>query len=420
MPAPVFYRALSRLFPAAYRLAGAASKKTGRMVAGQQEALVQVRAFRERVGPKGTVVWFHAASLGEFLQAQPLLERLKAERPDWKVAVTFYSPSGYEARKNYPNADLICYLPADTPAAAKAFVGILRPHLVFWTKYDFWLNHLAEAKAQGARLVLVSAFTRPEQTRGWKKAYYQKAYQLFEAVFLQFEAALPYARKLVEGSPTEVLAVGDTRFDNVLALTQKPPGLDWVEAFRGDRKLIVFGSAWPEDLKMARRYIDVFFDARACILVVPHELSHDWVAGVQAAWNITPSVYSQTGAADNGSRVLVLDKVGMLSRLYAYARVAWVGGAFGKGLHNILEAAAWGAPVVFGPRTRKFPEAGLLAQARGAQQVQDPEHAAATLHSWVVSDAQHEAASKACREFIERNAGATERIVEYFKAKGVL
>ncbi len=419
-PVPPAYRTVSRLLPAAYRLAGLFSEKTKRMVKGQQEALERVRAFRQAVGPEAAVAWFHAASLGEFLQAQSLLERIKQERPKMKVAVTFYSPSGYEARKDYPGSDMVCYLPADTPEAARAFLSTLRPSLVFWTKYDFWLNHLSEAKAAGARLFLISAFTRPEQAQGWKKGYYAQAYQLFDAVFLQFAAALPYAQALVEGSQTEVIAVGDTRFDNVLALTEKEPGLDWVEEFRGDQKLIVFGSAWVEDLKMARLYIDLFFDEKVCILVVPHELDHDWVAEVQQAWGITPSLYSHTGAADNGSRVLVLDKVGLLSRVYAYARVAWVGGAFGKGLHNILEAAAWGAPVVFGPKTRKFPEAGLLVQARGAAQVADPKHAAATLHSWVASDAQHAVASEACRGFIRENAGATEGIVKWLKGKGIL
>jgi len=371
---------------------------------GQQEAWQKLRAFKAT--NKERPFWFHCASLGEFEQGKPILLALKARYPQVPVVVTFFSPSGYEARKTFLQADCITYLPLDAPGVAHCWVQELNPRAVFWVKYEFWLGYLAAIAGASIPLFLLAALPKAKYFTGFKSAYYLQALEYFDILFVQYQ-------ELVAILPTALQAkaqvVGDPRFDNVLAGIDAAIPIPELEAFyaASDTPVLLVGSAWPQDM-------DVLLPAlknlagQYRLLIFPHEMHPAFIAHLQAECLGPVSLF--TDGPDAYAQTLVVNAVGFLARSYRYADVAWVGGGFGKGLHNILEAAAWGKPVLHGPKTQYFPEATRLQQAGGGYPIESATDAANTL-LLLLKVADRATAGAAARAFIVSQAGATAKIV---------
>ena len=392
-------------------MAALANPKIRAMVAGQQAAIEEVKQFR--AGFSGEVIWFHCASLGEFEQGRPLMEALLQRKPDAKLAVSFYSPSGYEKRKGYDKAALLFYLPADTPANAEALIATLKPTSIFWIKYELWPNYLLTIKQNQIPAYLVSASLRPAHVQGIRGAFTKALLECFKIIFLQFEPGLKNLHKL--GLQNGVV-VGDTRFDNILALTAAKPDMPWLDDFMEGRKLVVLGSVWKEDMQRLWFWLNTFHEReRDCILLAPHEMNEQWpkileehLPGFSLAY-FSKVKHSIPANLD----ILVMDEVGNLSRIYSRAWVAWVGGGFKTGLHNILEPAGWGVPTAFGPKTHKFPEAAMLEKAKGAWHVTNEKTAAAIFEGLIRIKKDRDVAGLNARKFLEQNSGATTRILQH-------
>lgn len=351
------------------RLAAPFVRKAAAWVAGRRGLLTHIRhTLGADTAPR---VWFHCASLGEFEQGRPLLEAYRLAHPETKLVLTFFSPSGYEVRKNWPGADYIFYLPLDTHRNARAFLDLVQPRLVVFVKYEFWYHFLHETRQRGIPAVVVSAIFRPDQVffKPWG-GFFRQILASFAHIFTQNEAS---AALLRQAGIQQVSVAGDTRFDTVVATAAAPPRpLPVVDAFVADgAPVLVVGSSWPEDLPaltpLLQRYQN---DLR--VLVAPHEISETNLRLVEAALPGRVVRYSQADAATVAqARVLLFDNVGLLSQLYRFGKYAYIGGAFGKGLHNTLEAAAFGLPLFFGPTYAKFQEAVELVKLKCAVPVQN-------------------------------------------------
>ena len=358
-------------------------------------------------------VWFHCASLGEFEQGRPLLEAYRRAHPGTKLVLTFFSPSGYEVRKSWPGADYIFYLPLDTRANARAFLATVQPQLVVFVKYEFWYHFLTETHRRGVPAIVVSAIFRSNQVffRPWG-GFFRQILTRFAHIFTQNEDAAALLRSI---GIKQVSVAGDTRFDTVVATAATPPrSLPIVDAFVADgAPVLVVGSSWPEDLPallpLLRRY-----QHNLRVLVAPHEISETNLRLVEATLPGQVQRYSQaTVATVDQARILLFDNVGLLSQLYRFGQYAYIGGAFGKGLHNTLEAAAFGLPLFFGPTYAKFQEAVELVALRCAFPVQNAaELEAAFTYLWHNDEARLRL-QDAMLDYVHGHAGATDIIMNY-------
>ena len=383
--------------------------KAAAWVAGRRGLLAHIR--RTLGADAAPRVWFHCASLGEFEQGRPLLEAYRRAHPGTRLVLTFFSPSGYEIRHRWPGADYIFYLPLDTRRNARAFLDAVRPELVVFVKYEFWYHFLDEAHRRGIPAVVVSAIFREEQVffKPWG-GFFRGILTRFAHIFTQNAAS---AKLLRNAGITQVSVAGDTRFDTVVATAAAPPRpLPLVEAFVADgAPVLVVGSSWAEDLPvlvpLLRRY-----QPELRVLMAPHEISEANLRGVEAAFPGLVQRYSQADAATVAqARVLLFDNVGLLSQLYRFGRYAYVGGAFGKGLHNTLEAAAFGLPLFFGPTYAKFQEAVELVALNCAFPVRNAQELeAAFTYLW-----HHEEARLRLQDamlgYVHDHAGATRTIM---------
>ena len=356
-------------------------------------------------------VWFHCASLGEFEQGRPLINAYRQAYPGTKVVLTFFSPSGYEVRKNWPGADYIFYLPLDTQANARAFLDAVRPRLVVFVKYEFWHHFLSEAFLRRIPAVVVSAIFRPEQVffKPWG-GFFRKILGRFAHIFTQNETSA----KLLRGAGLKKVSVaGDTRFDTVVATALAPArALPLVDAFVADcAPVLVVGSSWNEDLPVLRPLLERYGE-RLRVLLAPHEVTEANLRQVEALLPGPVQRYSQAEAATVGqARILLFDNVGLLSQLYRFGEYAYVGGAFGKGLHNTLEAAAFGLPMFFGPAYSKFQEAVALVEIKGAFPVHNgAELEAAFTYLWN-NDAARLRLQDTVLDYVHDQAGATRTIM---------
>ncbi len=350
-------------------------------------------------------IWMHCASVGEFEQGRPVLEALHAAHPHRPILVTFFSPSGYEARKDLPMATHVEHLPADTPANAARFVDLVRPAAVLWVKYEFWPNMLHALRKAGTPTFLVSAIFRARQPffRCYGQAW-RAMLRCFTHVFAQDDAS----GRLLTGIGMEAVSVsGDTRFDRVLAIAgggEPPPP---VPALRGDGPTLLCGSTWPADEEVLRKALEGPGNPPRCI-VVPHELSD---AGLRATEARFPGPVVRWAAPAAGAATLLVDRMGLLARLYAHADVAYVGGGFSDGVHSLLEPAAWGVPVIFGPRHTKFAEAAGLIAAGGGFAVNDAAGLRTVLRRLLDDPAARQRAGEAAARYVRDHAGATARVV---------
>jgi len=378
------------------------NKKTRRFAEGRKNLFDHLQSeFKTNTC---RVIWVHCASLGEFEQGRPVMEKLKGEFPTYKILLTFFSPSGYEVRKNYDKADFVFYLPLDTKRNAIRFIEIAKPSLAIFIKYEFWLHYSSELKRRNIPLLSVSSIFRDSQLF-FKRygGFYKKILLNFSYFFVQNDESL---RLLKSIQIQNCMKAGDTRFDRVYEMVKKGEAIPLVEQFKGNEKLMVIGSCWPEDLDVLIPFInEKYYHLK--FIIAPHEISDSFIQ------NLTIRYSKAKDAKLENYQVLIIDNIGMLSRLYRYGEFAFIGGAFGKGLHNILEAACYGIPVFFGnKRYKKFQEARDLINRGGAFEVADYTELKEKYEA-VTEPQNFLLACEVTKQYVQENLGATEKVMEY-------
>ena len=364
------------------------------------------------------ITWFHCSSLGEFEQGRPVIEKLRSQYPDSKILLTFFSPSGFEIRKDYKGADWVFYLPLDSNGNAKRFFDIVDPSLVVFVKYDYWYYYLTECRKRNIPLLLVSGIFRQDQP--FFKSYgdlHRKMLNCFTHFFLQDKESLQLLQSI---NLKNAVVAGDTRFDRVSEIAENFKPIEEVEKFRGSSQVLVAGSTWPEDEKLIKDALTNFPDLK--LIIAPHEIHKEHINQLRS---IFPDavLYSQLIAYSSRpitSNCLIIDNIGMLSRLYHYATVTYIGGGFNKGIHNTLEAAVYGKPVLFGPNYKKFKEAIGLIETGGGICINSSTELSAILQKLINNKNELELSSKKSFDFVKQNKGATEKILDYIEANRLL
>ena len=382
------------------------NEKVRKMWRGERDAF---RILREKVDPNAKYVWFHAASLGEFEQGRPLMEQLRKDHPEYKILLTFFSPSGYEVRKNYEGADIITYLPLDTITNARRFLRTVRPVMAFFIKYEFWYNYLHILKHRHIPVYSVSSIFRPEQVFfKWYGCQYRPVLNCFTHFFVQNEVSKELLAKI---GITSVDVVGDTRFDRVLQIKEAAKQLPLVEAFVKDApQVFVAGSSWPPDEEIFIKYFSTHKNWK--LIIAPHVIGEDHLKQIEKLLEGRKVIRYTEATEENvqDAEVLIINCFGLLSSIYHYGHVAYVGGGFGVGIHNLLEAAVWDVPVFFGPNNQKFQEAQGL-KTSGGFEINNYEEFAAQMDKFA-SDADYlaEQGHKA-GHFVKGQSGATDKVL---------
>ena len=374
------------------------------------------RILREKIDRNAKYIWFHASSLGEFEQGRPMMEKIKQEHPDYKILLTFFSPSGYEVRKNYNGADVICYLPFDTPFRVKKFLRLANPVMAVFIKYEFWGNYLHELKKRGIPVYIISAIFRPDQLFfQWFGAPYRKMLYNFTHLFVQDERS---KELLAEFDIRNVTVCGDTRFDRVLDICRQARELPNVERFVKNEKgeqvqTLIAGSSWPQDEDIFIPYFNKHPELK--LIIAPHEIHQEHLTYIESLLK-RPSVRLSEVLQDNHllerKDCLIVDSFGMLSSIYRYGTIAYIGGGFGAGIHNTLEAAVYGIPVLFGPRYQKFKEARDLIKVGGGFSISSKEEFTDKMDELLINQQTLATAGKSAGNFVSGNAGATEQILK--------
>ena len=418
------------------------NKKIKKMWRGEREA---VDLLKEKVDPTAKYVWFHAASLGEFEQGRPLIEQLRATHPEYKILLTFFSPSGYEVRKNYEGADIVCYLPLDTIRNARRFLRAVHPVMAFFIKYEFWYNYLHILRHRGMPVYSVSSIFRPGQVFfKWYGRNYAKVLRCITHFFVQNEVSL----KLLKGiGIDEATVVGDTRFDRVLQIKEQAKKLPIVEAFKGINgkgdackddlsenackgdlsedvckdnlsengckgcKVFVAGSSWQPDEDIFIRFFNDHPDWK--LIIAPHVIGEDHLAYILDKLQMKAVRYTQaTEQSAAEARCLIIDCFGLLSTIYRYGEIAYVGGGFGVGIHNVPEAAVWGVPVLFGPNNKRFQEAQDLLACKGSFEVTDYDSFNTIISRLISDDKFRHQCGEASANYVKSRSGATDIIMK--------
>ena len=399
------------------------NEKVRKMWRGEREAF---KILKQKVDPNAKYIWFHAASLGEFEQGRPLMERIRKEYPQYKILLTFYSPSGYEVRKNYEGADIICYMPVDTRLNAIRFLRLVRPVMAFFIKYEFWSNFLHILKYRNIPTYSVSSIFREDQVFfKWYGRSYAGVLKCFTRFFVQNEES----KRLLEGiGITAVDVVGDTRFDRVLQIKEAAKQLPICEAFRTgvassqsadiphhDFKVFVAGSSWPPDENIFIPFFNEHKDWR--LLIAPHVIAEEHLKLILSLIKGKKVVrYTQTTPEEAAEAdVLIIDCFGLLSSMYNYGDVAYIGGGFGVGIHNTLEAAVWNMPVIFGPNNKKFQEAQGLLKSGGGFEINTYEDFSSLMSSLMNDETFLKQAGDKAGAFVAHLAGATDKVLASVK-----
>ena len=364
--------------------------------------------MRESIDPSAPTIWVHVASLGEFEQGRPIIEKIKAERPEYKILLTFFSPSGYEIRKNYPGADYIFYLPLDTPSNAREFLDIVKPQMAVFVKYEYWINLLAELKNRNIPTYIVSAIFRRDSIFFRSTGnMWREALKSFELLFVQDDNSKSL---LAELGHENVVVAGDTRFDRVAQIAAAAKRIDLIEQFKGDSRLFVAGSSWGPDEELIVRLANE--NPTIKFIVAPHEMEQARMAKIEQSAVGGAVRYTNIDGDISDKQILILDTMGMLSSVYGYADFSYIGGGFGVGIHNTLEAATFGLPIAFGPNYQKFKEARDMIALGGATSVSNYEE----LERWFAplrDDSEHLAAvSQISKDYTARNQGATDKFFD--------
>ena len=375
--------------------------------------------LREKIDRNAKYIWFHASSLGEFEQGRPMMEKIKAEHPEYKILLTFFSPSGYEVRKNYNGADVICYLPFDTPYRVKKFLNLANPSIAVFIKYEFWGNYLQELKHRNIPVYIISSIFRRDQLFfQWFGYPYRKMLYCFTHLFVQDDRS---AALLKEFGITNVTVTGDTRFDRVLDVRNQARELSPVEHFvceggKEKRLTLVAGSSWLQDEEILIPYFNEHPEMK--LIIAPHEIHREHLMYIESLLK-RPSVRLSDVFHDQslaeGKDCLIVDSFGLLSSIYRYGTIAYIGGGFGAGIHNTLEAAVYGIPVLFGPKYHKFKEAKDLIKVGGGFSVSDKQSFCEKMDELLTYHEVLEAAGESAGQFVNGNAGATDKILRIIK-----
>ncbi|MBR3759115.1 MAG: 3-deoxy-D-manno-octulosonic acid transferase [Bacteroidaceae bacterium] len=400
------------LYLLAVKFVGLFSKKVKLMRKGHKQVF---DILRQSIDKDSQYLWFHAASLGEFEQGRPLIERIRKRYPQYKILLTFFSPSGYEVRKNYEGADVICYLPFDTPRNVRRFLDLARPSMAFFIKYEFWQNYMKGLQRRGIPTYSVSSIFRPNQVFfRWYGGQYYKVLTRITHFFVQNEESL---RLLATRGVTNATVVGDTRFDRVLEIHQAARQLPLVERFKGDcNKVLVAGSSWQPDEELFIDYFNRHPEMK--LIIAPHVVDENHLAWIESRLNRPSMRYTRAlGTNADLSRVdcLIIDCYGLLSSIYRYGEISYVGGGFGVGIHNVLEAAVYGIPVLFGPNNQRFREARQLLAEGGAFEIHDATGFAATMDRLFADEAFLAQSGECAGRYVKDNAGAADAVLEAIK-----
>ena len=355
------------------------------------------------------VIWFHVASLGEFEQGRPVMEEIKHRYNHYKILLTFFSPSGFEIRKNYNGADYIFYLPLDTKYNARRFIRLVKPTMAFFVKYEFWYYYIHELDNNQIPVYLISAIFRPGQVFfSWYGGWFRKMLYCFNHLFVQTEQSLDLLHGI---SVNNVTLAGDTRFDRVLQIASGTKEIPMAAGFKGDQPCLIAGSTWPYDEDLLLQYINDFH-GQAKFIIAPHEVNEEHIQKIIQQLKKSYVRFSEAFETEVPvKQVLIIDNIGMLSSLYRYGNIAYIGGGFGKGIHNILEAATFGLPVVFGPNFSKFNEAFELIGLGGAVSIAAFEDLKIILDRWFDSADERNRTGQISKAFVRKNAGATAMIL---------
>ena len=392
----------------ATRVAALFNPKAKLFVSGRKNWKQQLESG---VDSQADYLWFHCASLGEFEQGRPVIEEVKKEFPQYKIALTFFSPSGYEIRKNYDGADLVAYLPLDTKSNVRYFLDVLQPRKAFFVKYEYWYNYIHQLKQRNIPLYIVSAIFRENQSffknNLWGK-WYRKMLFSFEHIFIQNEKSAQLLEKI---GITNYTIAGDTRFDRVAAIARSAKKFENVEKFKGNSPLIIAGSTWKPDEELLAAFINNSRGVK--FILAPHEVAPANINRIQQLLKKKAISFSKVqNTAIEEFDVLIIDSIGILSSLYQYGNIAYIGGGFGVGIHNILEAATFKLPIIFGPNYLKFKEAVDLVEEKGAFPIDDSNSLNNALNRLLEDKNELTKASGICQKYVEKNVGSTKVIIK--------
>jgi 3-deoxy-D-manno-octulosonic-acid transferase len=420
-----FYNIFLLLYRIGARLLSRWNKKAQLWLAGRNNIFEKIKS--SGISNQPSVIWMHCASLGEFEQGRPVLEKIRKDFPAYKILLTFFSPSGYEVKKNYQGADYIFYLPFDSKNNAKKFIELAKPKLVFWVKYEYWFYYLDELRKQNIPVLLISGIFREGQIFfKWYGSLHRYMLQTFQHFFVQTDEAKILLGTI--GLSNNVSISGDTRFDRVIKIAEQFQPIDIIEKFCGTNKIIVAGSTWEEDEEELDHYANKKKDIK--FIIAPHEIDEDRLKEVENLFRNTIRFSElkkqieenrRLTSEANVTNVLIIDNIGMLASLYKYATITYVGGGFGDdGVHNVLEAAVYGKPVVFGPVIEKYIEATELVDCGGGFVIDSALEAEETFNRLFTNEEEYVEACKASRDYVYSRKGATEKILQFIQEKRLL
>lgn len=394
------------------------SKKAQLWLDGRKDIFAKLKSWRSKLVPNEKIIWMHCASLGEFEQGRPLIEEIKRTNPDYKILLTFFSPSGYEVRKNYNQADAVFYLPMDGKANAQQFISIIQPSIVLWVKYEYWFYYLTELKRKKIPVILVSAVFRETQPFfKWYGAMWKQILHSFNKIFVQNVESVSLLQTI--GFAQNTVVTGDTRFDRVLDNAKNQNSLPNVLLeFVKSSKVIIAGSTWEEDEEELVHYANT--NKHIKFIIAPHEIDDERIADVKKLFK-NSVLFSQVGNTEITDQVVIIDNIGMLASLYQLADVAYIGGGFNdSGIHNILEAAVFGKPIIFGPVYEKFAEATQLVDEGGAFSITNALELEQLIDSLLKDELLLTNTGAICKKYVQENGGATKKIMEYLYEKRLL
>jgi len=406
----VLYNLLIHLYHISIHIAALFNPKAKLWIKGRNNLFGNLQSKIDSTSP---ITWFHAASLGEFEQGRPVIEAYKKQYPDQKILLTFFSPSGYLVRKNYEKADYVFYLPLDTRKNAHRFISIVNPHKVFFIKYEYWYNYLSLLKCRNIPVFILSANFRSDQYFfRWYGSWFRRMLNGITQIFVQNEQS----EKLLKAYKINNCTVsGDTRFDRVYEAAQQKKSFPRIEKYCTESKVLLAGSSWPEDELLIYDLLkENISDLK--IIIAPHEVHKEHINLIISKLNNNFIKYSELNEENyNKTDVLIIDTIGILLHIYQYATIAFIGGGFGKGIHNILESVTFGKPVLFGPNYQKFEEAKALIKMGGAFSVKDYSQFKSKLDELFNDKNYYNKVSNTCKEFIIEKKGATEQIMNFIK-----
>jgi 3-deoxy-D-manno-octulosonic-acid transferase len=366
--------------------------------------------LKKNIQATDKTIWFHAASLGEYEQGLPVIEKVKEKYPNHKIILTFFSPSGYEVRKNNTVADVTVYLPLDTISNAKQFLKVVHPEMVFFIKYEFWPNYLNELKNQNIKTYLISGIFREKQAFfKWYGGFYRNALKTFDYFFVQNDSSKTLLQSI---GFNNVKVSGDTRFDRVVTILEKDNTLDFIAAFKNNQPTIVIGSSWPKDEELLINYINNSAES-VKFIIAPHNIKAEQITNLKSQLTKSSVLFSEKDTVDvSNYAVFVIDTIGILTKIYSYADIAYVGGGFGNpGVHNILEPATFGIPVVIGPNYSHFSEATALVNLEGCLTIQNQTQLNEAFDLLLQNEDERLEKGHICSTFVQMNKGATQTII---------